>query len=186
VNTWTWIIASAFATLAVAALYIRVRWKRAPAAFRAMTMLGVIFVVAGIAIGYSANHLLPAVSIRPPWKAASDSPPDPAITDGKVPASDVGKAIVLMDEKHSGDPMWASSGAFAETCDLELKLGDKLSPTCIGTYLARHAIGKDLDRSPKDAPVSLDDVAEMCDAGQIEKDWPLCVDAYAARHAKMK
>ena len=150
-------------------------------------MLGLISVLAGVAIGYSANHLLSAVSIEPPWKPAGDTPPDPAITDGKVPASDVvGKSIVLMDEKHSSDPMWAASGSLAQTCDLEAKIGEKLSPTCIGTYLARHAIGKDLDRGLKDAWVGLDDVAEMCDAGQIEKDWPLCVDAYAARHAKMK
>ena len=184
-NAWSWTVALAIATLAAAAVYVRVRWRRAPAAFRAMSTLGIVCALAGIAIGYSANHLLPSVSIRPPWKSA-DAPPDPAVTDGKVPALDVGKSIVLMDEKHSGDPMSVSSGSLAETCDIEAKIGEKLSPTCIGTYLARHAIGKDLDRGPKDAWVSLDDVAEMCDAGQIEKDWPLCVDAYGARHAKMK
>jgi hypothetical protein len=186
VSIWIWAIATALALLAAAAVYVRVRWKRAPAAFRAITMLGILFVVAGIAIGYSANHLLSALSIKPPWKAAADSPPDPAVTDGKVPALDVGKSIVLMDENHSGDPMSVPSGSLAETCDIEANIGEKLSSTCFGTYLARHAIGKDLDRGPKDAWVSLDDVAEMCDAGQIEKDWPLCVDAYRARHAKMK
>jgi hypothetical protein len=150
-----------------------------------MTTLGIVCALAGVAIGYSANQLLPAVSMRPPWKSP-DSPPDPAITNGKVPALDVGKSIVLMDEKHSGDPMWTSSGTFVETCDTEGQFGAKLSRECLGTYLARHAIGKDLDRGPKDAWVGLDDVAGMCDGGQIEKGWPVCVDAYAARHAKMK
>jgi hypothetical protein len=185
VNIWSWMAATGLAMLVAAAVYVRVRWKRAPAAFRAMTMLGIVSVLAGVAIGYSANNLLSALSIKPPWKAAGDLPPDPTVTDGKVPALDVGKSIVLMDEKHSGDPMSVSSGTFVETCNTEGQFGGKLSAECLGTYLARHAIGKDLDRGPRDAWVSLDDVAEMC-AGQIEKDWPLCVDAYDARHAKMK
>lgn len=127
-NLWTWAIATALALLAAAAVYVRVIWKRAPAAFRAMTALGIVCALAGIAIGYSASHLLPAVFMRPHWKSA-DSPPDPAITNGKVPASDVGKSIVLMDEKHSDDPMSVPSGSLAETCDLEAQIGEKLSPT---------------------------------------------------------
>ncbi len=113
----------------------------------------------------------------------------------------VGKSIVLTDEKHSGEPTWVSkSDTVAAMCanriDIEEGLkklggslsegGGKLSSECVGVYLARHALGKDLDRGPKDASIALEDVAEMCDGGQIEKEWPVCVDAYAARHAKMK
>ena len=200
-NIWMWMIASALAALAAATVYVRVRWRRAPAAFRAMSMLGIVFVLAGILIGYGASHLLSAISINAPWKASRDSPPDPVVTDGRVPALDVGKSIVLTDEKHSGEPTWVSkSDTVAAMCanriDIEEGLkklggslsegGGKLSSECVGVYLARHALGKDLDRGPKDASIALEDVAEMCDGGQIEKEWPVCVDAYAARHAKMK
>lgn len=204
-NIWIWMIASALAMLAASAAYVRVRWRRAPAAFRAMSMLGIVSVLAGVLIGYSANHLLSVSSVGLPWRGAGDSPPDPVVTDGKVPALDVGKSVVLTDEKHSGDPMWvSSSGDVAAMCVRNVELeeeskkvakglgeefssgGGKLSSDCIGVYLARHALGKDLDRGPKDAWISLEDVAEMCDAGQIEKSWPVCVDAYDARHAKMR
>ena len=178
-------IAAALAMLAAAAAYVRVRWMGAPAAFRAMSKVGIVCVLAGILIGYGANHLL-AVSIKPPWKSAGESPPDPTVTEGKVPALDVGKSIVLTDEKHSGDPMWTPSSTLLELCPSEGKHGEKLSSGCLGAYLGRHALGKDLDRGPKDTSVALDDVAELCDNGEIEKDWPVCVDAYTARHAKMK
>ena len=101
--------------LVAVAVYVRVRWKRAPAAFRAMEMLGIVSVLAGVAIGYSAGHLLSTVDIRPPWKSAKTAAPNPTVTDGKVPSLEVGKAIVLMDEEHSGDPMSVSSGSFVDT-----------------------------------------------------------------------
>jgi len=159
------------------AIYLLVRWRRAPTAFRAMVTVAGICFVAGLLAGLWSFHPI-STGTRggmPSW---------PRSTSDSVPASEVGRAIVENDEKHAGDPMWMSSASSAELCDGGFE--DLNSLMCRITYLARHAEGKDLDRGLHIETVSLADVAEICDEGSIDKSSDLCARAYAPRHAKMK
>ena len=157
-------------------VYVLVRWKRAPAAFRAMNTIAGVCFIAGLFAGLSSSHFINGRGLGvPSWsRSTSDS----------VPASEVGRAIVETDEKHAGDALWMSSASSAELCRGEYM--DQNSLNCRITYLTRHAEGEDLDRGSHAESVSLTDVADICDEGAIDKDSDLCKEAYTIRHAKMK
>jgi hypothetical protein len=112
------------------------------------------------------------------------SSPSTSSATGSVPASEVGKAIVETDEKHAGDELRIPSASMAGLCNEGMP--DTMSEACRVTYLARHALGKDLDRGPHESSISLSDVADFCDSGAIDKSFELCKRAYAARNAAMK
>jgi hypothetical protein len=182
-NLWAAPVLSAAILVLGVAVYVAVRWRRAPAAFRAMGKVAGLCFVAGFLAGAWALH---AAGSRLPSKAAasSSSPSAASASAGSVSASEVGKAIVETDEKHAGDTMWVSSAATAELCNKGLSEAD--TTLCRVAYLARHAIGKDLDRGSHDSSVSLSEVADFCDSGTIDKSFPLCERAYAVRHAAMR
>ena len=109
--------------------------------------------------------------------------PHPAHPLASPLRNEAGGLFIETDEKHAGDTMWVSSAATAELCNNGLSEAD--STLCRVAYLARHAIGKDLDRGPRGDSVSLSDVADFCDSGAIDKSFALCERAYAVRHAAM-
>jgi hypothetical protein len=163
-----------------AAIYIAVRWRRAPAAFRAMGKVAGICFVAGFLAGMWALHVTDSHLPSMP----SEVPPSTPSVPSSVPALEVGKAIVEMDEKHAGDTMWLSSAATAEFCNKGL--AESGSAVCRIAYLAQHVLGKDLDRGPQGDSISLSDIADFCNSGAINKTSALCQRAYAARHAAMR
>jgi hypothetical protein len=180
VSLWTALALIAAALLLATAIHVAVRWRRAPAAFRAISGVACICFVAGMLLGVWGFHL--ADSRSAPRGSAPTSPS--SVPAGSVSASEVGRAIVATDEKHAADPMWASAAAAVEPCNEGIMPPD--SVFCRIAYLARHAMGKDLNRGPRDDSIPLSDVADICDEGDIDKSSDLCTRAYAARHAAMK
>lgn len=162
--------------------YIAIRWRRAPSALRAMSKVAGVCFIAGFLAGAWALH---TAGLRLTSGAApSGSSPSTSSATGSVPASEVGKAIVETDEKHAGDESRIPSASMAGLCNEGMP--DTMSEACRVTYLARHALGKDLDRGPHESSVPLSDVADFCDSGAIDKSFVLCKQAYLARTAAMK
>src|SRR3990170_4620252 len=114
-----WIAPALIAAVLVlgALTYVAIRWRRAPAAFRAMNTVAGICFVAGFLAGVWAFHLTGSRSAPATSPHAPSGPSPSSAPAGSVPASEVGKAIVEMDEKHAGDPMWVSSASTAEMCN---------------------------------------------------------------------
>jgi hypothetical protein len=179
-NPWTAPLPAAAVLVVGVAVYLGVRWRRAPAALRAMVNIASVCFIAGFLVGAWALHV---AGSRVPSNAAA-SPSAPSTAAGSVPASEVGKAIVETDEKHASDTMRIPSASIVKLCNEGAS--DFLTTPCRVAYLARHAFGKDLDRGPHDSPVALSDVAEFCDSGAIDKGFDLCKQAYALRHAAMR
>jgi hypothetical protein len=197
VNPWNIAAVTAAALVLVVAIYVVAKWRRAPAAFRAIGAVAGICFVAGFLVGIWGLHLASA------WYFPPSGPSRSSALAGSVSALEVGKAIIKTDEKHAGEPMWMPSSSAAEMCKHSLVKGlvdkglidkglinkgplDDNSPLCRIAYLARHAEGQDLDRGPKGDSVSLSDVADFCDAGTIDKSFDICKEAYDARHTALK
>ena len=182
-SAWTTFILVAAAIVLCVALYISVRWRRAPTAYRSMLSVAGVCLLAGFLAGVWALHFwtakgLATSSALPPSESSAAVPP------GTVSATEVGKAIVAMDEKHAGDSGWLSSTATVELCNKGSMPPDER--LCRIAYLGRHATGQDQDRGPHEDWIMLTEVADFCDVGVIEKSSDLCVRAYAARHARMR
>jgi hypothetical protein len=182
-STWTAPILVAAALVLSVALYISVRWRRAPTAFRGMISVAGVCLLAGFLAGVWAFHFwtakgLATSSTLPSSESSAAAPP------GTVSAAEVGKAIVAMDEKHAGDSGWLSSAATVELCNKGFMAPDER--LCRIAYLGRHATGQDKDRGPHEEWVMLTEVANFCDEGAIEKSSSLCERAYAARHARTR
>jgi len=181
-NIWTALILIAAALVLGVAIYVAVWWRRAPAAFRAIGVVAAVCLVAGFLTGVWGFHLAVSrfASSRAPSPSRASTSSAPA---DSVSVSEVGKAIIEMDEKHAGDPNWISSAATVEMCNQGVGADMLL---CRGAYLARHVIGKDMEHGPRGISVPLSDVADFCDMGLIAKGSDLCKEAYDARRVKMK
>ena len=59
---------------------------------------------------------------------------------------------------------------------------EKTGVECWAAFLAMHALGKDLDRGPHDESIDLEEVADICETGAVEKDSSLCQRAFTARN----
>ncbi len=171
---WDALGLAAVTLLAATALYTVIRWRRAPTAFRAICVVAVCAFASGVLGTLWASHVFGgfAASVRHLAVPAES---------GKVSALAVGKAILLSDEKHTGDPNWIASASDAESCDEGVLPAD--SHLCRAAHLARHAIGKDLSRGPQQKWLSLDDVADLCDESEMIRAWKR---AYSARNARLK
>ena len=157
------------------ALYAVLCWRAAPAAFHAIVVVALLSFATGAVAALGIEGLLRGVSLAPGFLGGG----------GKADALTVGKAIILTDEKHSGDTFWEPISEVAKTCREGLLLKDD-SIECHAAYLAMHALGKDLDRGPREKEIEPDEIAEICGTGALEKDSSLCQRAFAARNAKMK
>jgi hypothetical protein len=171
------LIAASLITLGIV-FYAVFRWRAAPAAFRAILAVS----LSGFAAGAVAS--LAVVQL---W---SGSPLVLGATGGRVQALEVGKAIVLTNERHAGDPLWMPISAVERECREKTggppPLFKETSLECRAAYLAMHALGKDLDKGPHEKWIDLEEIADICEAGAVEKDSSLCRRAFAARNATMK
>ncbi len=172
------LIAATLIALAVAA-YVVLRWRAAPAAFRAIIVVSLLGVAAGAVATLGVVQLFSGGFVV-----------FPDVSDGEVQALDVGKAIILTNETHAGDPLWMPISDVAKYCRATPgQLPPMLKETgveCRAAYLAMHALGKDLDRGPHEQWIDLEEVADICETGAVEKGSSLCRRAFAARNAKMK
>jgi len=183
-SAWTVAALTAPALVLAVAFYIAMRWRRAPAAFRAMKAVAGLCFVAGFLAGAWVVHRVGSPTANPSAALSPAARSAPSAPVGSVAASEVEKAIVETGQKSSGETWWLGVNVRAEGCNLGMMPGNTVY--CRAAYLARHAEGKDLERGPQGDSVSLSDVADFCDAGEINKSSDLCVRAYAARHAGMK
>jgi hypothetical protein len=67
---WNWVVLAAFALAAAGALYVRLRWRRSPQAYRAMMALAACYFVAGSLTSAWVLHLLTSSSSQPPLPAS--------------------------------------------------------------------------------------------------------------------
>lgn len=71
--TWGWVVLIALALAVAGAVYIRLRWRRSPQAYRAMTGLAACYFLAGVLAGVWTFHL----AVPRPAELASTSPTAP-------------------------------------------------------------------------------------------------------------
>jgi len=171
------LVSAALIALGIA-VYAVLRWRAAPAAFRAIVTVSVLGFAAGVLVSLAVVQL---------WSGGSLIS---FASGGKVQALEVGKAIVLTNEKHAGDPLWMPISEVAKECreasGQPIPLFKETGVECRAAYLAMHALGKDLDKGPHEELIDLEEVADICETGAVEKDSSLCRRAFAARNARMK
>lgn len=168
-------------------LYSAVRWRKAPRVFRAMNWVAAVSVFSGVLIALPLEHWLGPIfepssggNAHSTWsrvKSAIEGTCPPA----GVPATEVGKALVLADEQHAGDEDWNDT-LFDACKDGVLKW---TGPTCVQASLARHALGRDLKYGDHRSLIPCEEVAEFCDDGALDKNSALCKEAYRTRNAKL-
>ncbi len=102
--TWTWIVVVALALVVGAALYIRLRWRRAPQAHRAMMVLAACYFLAGSLVGAWVLHLMEPSPSAP---VASASAPAVAPQPANRPTRHSAKVISITD----GDTIMVADSA---------------------------------------------------------------------------
>lgn len=163
--------------------YILVVWRKAPRASRSMKWIAAASLSAGIMIGIfggqMARPILERRSAIPfgTWRA------NPCTPYG-VPAVDLGKALVLQNQKHVGDPNWVDIMESRDLCSLEFDV--KNHPECVAYFLARHAIGFDLNAGDTRKCIPYEEVAEICGLGNPEPDSWFCKQAFEFQRQRMK
>jgi hypothetical protein len=165
--------------------YVAVYWRRAPRVYRALNWVASAGVVAGILLSLPITHWIgasPSSADASGWQHIREAVRGDCPSTG-VPAPEVGKALVLMDEHHAGDPNWASSAQQAELCREGSLLTE--SQICVETFIARHALGLDLKYGDHRSLIPCEEVAEFCDSGALDKASTLCTRAYRTRNARL-
>ena len=195
----------AAALVGAVCVYILVAWRKAPRASRAMKWIAAASLSAGIMIGIFGGQMLrPIVEERSgiPFGIWRSNPCSPAA----VRAADLGKAIVLENQQHVGDPLWIDIMWLRESCSMESEtkhLENQISslssnptrpspPTaqasseCVAYFLARHAIGSDLTAGDTRKCIPYEEVAEMCFLGNPAKDSAFCKQAFEFQRQRVK
>lgn len=165
--------------------YGAVYWRRAPKVYRALNWVAFVSALAGILLSLPIAHWIGSPSsagASSGWQGIREAV-EGACPTGGVPAPEVGKALVLTDERHAGDPNWASSAQQAEFCKVGSLFGD--TQICVETFIARHALGLDLKYGDHRSLIPCEEVAEFCDNGALDKASTLCTRAYKTRNARL-
>jgi hypothetical protein len=186
-----WIVQFTLGLLLISGVfgYTALKWRSAPKVFRAMNWVVSATLVAGFLLAVPTAHWARLLFFASPAQGASsafgrlrDEIEGACPSDG-VSASEVGKALVLADENHAGDPNWVSNEAQAELCKESAAL--MVSQLCAATFVARHVLGKDLQYGDHRSLIPCDEVAEFCDNGALDKNSSLCKEAYRTRNATL-
>jgi len=145
--------------------------------------------VAGVLLTLSFEHwIVPSSGLRraraedPVWNTLATLIRGTCPPAG-IPANQVGKEMILADEHHSGEANWISNSEQAEFCKNAGLPSD--TQLCTATFIARHALGLDLDVGDRRSLIPCEEVAEFCDMGALEKASSLCKMAYQSRNAKL-
>jgi hypothetical protein len=161
--------------------YIAVVWRKAPKASRTMKWIAAISITTGILIGFVADRLL-----RPQIDNGSlgsfDISANLCSPDG-FPATVIGKAIVLTNQQHAGDPNWIDPMEIASSCSSSTYSTD--DRICEVYFLASHALGLNLTEGDTRKCIPNENVAELCTAGDIAKSSPLCNQAFDFQRQKL-
>src|SRR5438105_1031847 len=106
-ESWIWFGLAGVVLAIACGVYVRLRWRAAPSAYRALLAVGILSLVSGGLIGSAAVQR---------WNHFAGFSESLSTSNGKVSARIVGNAIVRMDERHAGDPNWIPSAEHAEIC----------------------------------------------------------------------
>lgn len=199
IDPWLYALAAAAIALATGiALYIVFSWRKAPRASRAMKWVAAASLSAGVMIGILAGRVVTQVAEKG-GGAFGFSRDNPCSPDG-VPANDLGKAIVLTNQKaFLGDMSarscgpdslastmrrWVADGTMDAADARPLLEDDK--HLCESYFLARHALGYDLTEGDTRKCIPYEEVAELCDGGKPPKDSSFCEQAYDFQRRRLK
>jgi hypothetical protein len=164
-------------------VYILVAWRKAPRAARAMKWIAAASLSAGVIIGILAVQALGRFAGEGSGDTFGIGRANPCSPDG-VPAADLGKALVLQNQKHVSDPNWMDIMDSRELCSLEGVA--KTSSMCVAYFLARHAIGSDLTAGDTRKCIPYEEVAEICGLGNPEPDSWFCKQAFKFQRQRLK
>src|SRR5271155_1497740 len=160
-----WLALSVMGVLLIGSIfgYVALRWRRAPKVYRAMNRMVYASAAAGILLGLPVMHWLgsapsssSSAGAGSGWERVRDAIAG-VCPSGGFPATEVGKYLVLADEHHSGDPLWISTAAQADLCRDDEAL--KTSQLCVSTFIARHALGLDMDYGDHRSLIPCEEVA---------------------------
>ena len=131
---------------------------------------------AGVMIGILAGRVVTQVAETGggAFGFLGDNPCSP---DG-VPANDLGKAIVLTNQKIGGDIL-------AGVCGPDSILKDNMH-ACESHFLARHALGYDLADGDTRKCIPYEEVAELCSNGNPPTDSSFCQQAFDFQRRRLK
>lgn len=179
---WYWLATGALALAGAISVYILVAWRHAPRASKAMKWVAVGSLVTGVLTGFLFDQVLRQMrekGVNDPFGVSGVNPCSP---DG-LPAADLGKAIVLTDQQHAGDPNWVSIGTMSSLCGPDWKPGD--DQPCQAVFLARHALGLDLTKGDVRKCIPYEEVAELCTGGDVAKESSFCKQAFDFQRRRM-
>lgn len=194
---WSFPVISAGAILCLTLIYITVRWRKAPTAFKAMNCIWLASLAAGMLLGVWGMHMFDAWTRSEAVRSAdvprgeSSTPPGSSEPASAIPSGTpvlssseraepaehvsaftgayVGQA--LAQRRAEGVPLANSEAwpAVAQGC----RLGnyDMTSALCHAATLAVHGWGEA-------RAVSYAELAGFCDAGYLEKELYLCGTAH--------
>jgi hypothetical protein len=117
VIAWYWFAIGALGLTGAISAYVFVAWRHAPRASRAMKWVAVASLATGILTGVSADQIMRQLSLRVVSNPFNLSNANLCSPEG-FPAADLGKAIVLTNQKHAGDPNWVDPMSFSSLCSL--------------------------------------------------------------------
>jgi len=162
--------------------YTTIRWRRAPAAFKAMNYVALVSLLVGMVIGALATRALvgPGSLERP----HNGSEPAPSATgpsaEGEptvgIPVEDVSEALTEQQIKHLKDPKWEQWSSVAQDC--RLGLTDPHSLRCEAAFIRDDPHGIEGEWKEHSDLVPYGVVIQFCDAGWAERDSKVCVAAY--------
>jgi hypothetical protein len=177
IDPWRYALAAAAIALVTGiALYIAFSWRQAPRASRAMKWVAAASLSAGVMIGILAGRVVTQVA-ETGGGAFGFLRDNPCSPDG-VPANDLGKAIVLTNQKIGGDIL-------AGVCGPDSILKDNMH-ACESHFLARHALGYDLADGDTRKCIPYEEVAELCSNGNPPTDSSFCQQAFDFQRRRLK
>ncbi|HUO04419.1 MAG TPA: hypothetical protein VMU16_04395 [Candidatus Binataceae bacterium] len=112
--------------IVTAAIYVALKWRRAPKVYRAMRIIASANLVAGVIIGVLASQLALNAGVRMSGGPIGFLHPNPCAPDG-LPATELGKAIVLEDQRHAGDPNRMDIAETASLCKSRRGMNEALA-----------------------------------------------------------
>ncbi len=209
---WHFLIIAAAAILCSMVAYIAIHWRKAPVAFRAMNLVAMSGLAAGLLAGIWSLHVftgapavesgaagsaVPPAGVKPSatsYSAGSIATPDvglstPALattacSPGAVSTREVAHALLVAHLNGSFLQRTPLDNYDAKECAKSDPEG--ASARCRAAFLGRHALGLDLEHGGAPRCVSYDEVAEFCDLKYLDEDSALCAHAYQARNERRR
>jgi hypothetical protein len=159
-------------------VYIIVAWRKAPRASRAMKWIAAASLTTGILMGAVSDHILSGLAAGLRIFPHNN----PCSPDGLL-ASEIGRAIILTNQQHAGDPNWVDPMTIGSYCPSETY--SSTDRVCEVYFLASHSLGYNLSKGETRKCIPNEDVAELCTGADIAKDSYWCHQAFDLQQQKL-